>query len=273
MGASSSDSKFNDYINEMKHRGISLYLPSINESTNEFEIKDNGLILPLNIIKGVPSQVMFNIVKERKENGQYKDFLDFVSRNKRYGITALQLTKIINSGAFDCFSTSRSTLLSYVPSALQYADIITDKVGQLTLGFEAMEKPIMKEEMDDPLEKLALEYETIGIMLSNNPLSYKKDLIKSVNAINLSLAKETNRCLTVGLIRSVKTIMNKKGQEMAFVKLFDETDEMEITIFQDTYKECFDLLKKNNIVLASIRENIHQDNKTYIAEKITLLEE
>ena len=67
--------------------------------------------------------------------------------------------------------------------------------------------------------------------------------------------------------------MNKKGQEMAFVKLFDETDEMEITIFQDTYKECFDLLKKNNIVLASIRENIHQDNKTYIADKITLLEE
>ena len=72
MGASSSDSKFHDYVTEMKHRGIKLYLPSINESTNEFEIKDNGLILPLNMIKGVPSQIMSNIVKERTKNGKYK---------------------------------------------------------------------------------------------------------------------------------------------------------------------------------------------------------
>ena len=273
MGASSSDSKFNDYVTEMKHRGIKLYLPSINESTNEFEIKNNGLILPLNMIKGVPSQVMFNIVKERNNNGHYIDFLDFVSRNKQYGITALQIQKIILSGAFDCFNHSRTSLIRYIPSAIQYADVVTDKNGQLTLGFETFEKPVLKEEMDDPLEKLALEYETIGIMLSNNPLSYKKDLIENIHALSISDAKNERNCLTVGIIRSVKTIMNKKGQEMAFVKLFDETDEIEITIFQDTYKECFDLLKKNNIIIAKIKENIHQDNKTYIAENIKLLEE
>lgn len=273
MGASSSDSKFNDYVNEMKKRGIELYLPSINESTNEFEIKGNGLILPLNIVKGVPSQIMFNIVKERKENGPYTDFLDFVTRNKRYGITLNQIQKIILSGALDEFSSSRTTLLNYTSSAIQYADVVTDKNGQMTLGFEAIEKPIMRAEMDDPLEKLALEYETIGIMLSNNPLSYKKDLIASKNAKTILEAKQTNRCLVAGIIRNVKTIMNKKGQEMAFVKIFDETDELEMTIFQDTYKECFNLLKKNNIVLADIKENIHQDNKTYIGENITLLED
>ena len=194
------------------------------------------------MIKGVPSQVMFNIVKERENNGNYTDFLDFVSRNKQYGITALQIQKIILSGAFDCFNHSRTSLIRYIPSAIQYADVVTDKNGQLTLGFETFEKPVLKEEMDDPLEKLALEYETIGIMLSNNPLSYKKDLIENIHALSISAAKNERNCLTVGIIRSVKTIMNKKGQEMAFVKLFDETDEIEITIFQDTYKECFDYL-------------------------------
>lgn len=273
MGANSSDSKFNDYVTEMKHRGIKLYLPSINESTNEFEIKDNGLILPLNMIKGVPSQIMSNIVKERAKNGKYTDFLDFVSRNKQYGITALQIQKIIHSGAFDCFNHSRISLIKYISSAIQYADIVTDKNGQLTLGFENYEKPILKDEIDDPLDKLTLEYETIGIMLSNNPLSYKKDLIDNMNAIPISKAKNERNSLTVGIIRNIKTIMNKKGQEMAFVKLFDETDELEITIFQDTYKECFDILKKNNIVVAEIRENIHQENKTYIASNIKLLEE
>lgn len=273
MGASSSDSKFNDYVNEMKKRGIELYLPSINESTNEFEIKGNGLILPLNIVKGVSSQIMFNIVKERNENGPYIDFLDFVTRNKRNGITLNQIQKIILSGALDEFSSSRTTLLNYTSSAIQYADVVTDKHGQLTLGFEAIEKPIMRAEMDDPLEKLALEYETIGIMLSNNPLSYKKDLITSKNAKTILEAKQTNRCLVAGIIRSIKTIMNKKGQEMAFVKIFDETDELEMTIFQDSYKDCFNILKKNNIILADIKENIHQDNKTYIGENITLLED
>ena len=50
----------------------------------------------------------------------------------------------------------------------------------------------------------------------------EKSLIASKNAKTILEAKQTNRCLVVGIIRNVKTIMNKKGQEMAFVKIFDE---------------------------------------------------
>lgn len=272
MGASSSDSKFNDYAQEMKYRNIRLYPPSINESSLVFTIKEGGLLLPLTMIKGVPNQVMTNIVKERNKNGIYKDFIDFIVRLKAYGITQLQIQKIIVSGAFDEFSTYRNTLINYTPSALQYADIVTDKNGQLLLNIDFAERPLIKEEIDDPIEKLELEYDSIGIMLSNNPLSYKKDLIKSIGAISLNEVKNSSVSLTVGIIRSVKTIMNKKGQEMAFVKLFDQMDELEVTIFQDTYKQCYEVLKKNNIVVLTVKENIHQDNKTYIGENISLLE-
>ena len=273
MGASSSDSKFNDYAQEMKYRGIKLYPPSINKSTLAFEVYEEGLLLPLTMIKGVPNQIMSSIVKERNKNGCFKDFIDFVVRLRAYGITQLQIQKIIISGAMDEFSLYRNTLINYTASALQYAEIVTDKDGQLLLNIDFAQKPIMREEIDDPIEKLELEYDSIGIMISSNPLEYKKDLIAKIGAVTLGESKNRQKSLTVGIIRSVKTIMNKKGQEMAFVKLFDQLDELEVTVFQDSFKKCDNYLKKNNIVSLVVKENIHQGNKTFIAEEISLLED
>ena len=67
FGSSSatSDNKFNDYISELKSFGYKLYSPSINYSSYNFVIKDDGLLYPLTGIKEISISITEKIIKER----------------------------------------------------------------------------------------------------------------------------------------------------------------------------------------------------------------
>ena len=51
--SSANDAKFNEYVSELKLRGLSIYSPDINESGINFTAKDDGLLFPLSFIKEV----------------------------------------------------------------------------------------------------------------------------------------------------------------------------------------------------------------------------
>ena len=76
-----------------------------------------------------------------------------------------------------------------------------------------------------------------------------------------------------GLVRSVKTISTKKGSTMAFVKLVDEADEIELTVFSDVYVKSVSLLEKNKLIIADIKSERRNDDIDYIANSIEPLEE
>ena len=110
-------------------------------------------------------------------------------------------------------------------------------------------------------------------MLSNNPLHYKADILRSKNIISINEAKENKSAKIAGLIRSIKTISTKKGSTMAFIKLVDETDEIELTVFSDLYVSSIALIEKNKLIIAEIKREKRNDNIDYIASTITPLEE
>ena len=60
---------------------------------------------------------------------------------------------------------------------------------------------------------------------------------------------------------------------MAFVKLADETDEIELTIFSDEYVKNVALLEKNKLIIASIKAEKRNDSIDYICNQIEPLEE
>ena len=111
-------------------------------------------------------------------------------------------------------------------------------------------------------------------MLSDNPLALKKPKLEAKGVINIIDAKEeTNEVLVAGLIKNKKVINTKKGEQMAFIKIFDETDELEFTVFPRTYKECASLIEKNALIIAKVKKQVGQDEETYIAEEIKKLED
>ena len=269
----SSDSKFNDYISEMKSLGIKMLPPSINYSSYNFVIKDNGILFPLLGIKDINISMMDKIDQERKEHGPFTNFFNFALRMFPKGLTANHMQALISSGAFDELYPSRASMRLSTLSALQYGELNRRDDGQLSIGIEAFPEPMMSEAKDDPLENLYKEYEVLGVMLSDNPLSYKKELLEKKGAIPISEAKEMNESLIAGIINNKKVINTKKGGQMSFVKLFDESGDIEVIVFSDLYDKASKMLTKNNIVLMKIRKQINKGEETYIAQEIERLEE
>ncbi|MFA7192718.1 MAG: DNA polymerase III subunit alpha [Bacilli bacterium] len=270
---STNDPKFGEYVSEMKSLNIQIFSPNINESSLSFSVKDKGLLFPLGAIKGVSGPIVQTILLERKK-GLFKDFFDFVSRMFPYKITENQISRLIESGAFDRLHPSRATLLANVSVALQYAQVICDEGGILDLSAANLPKPKLIEVQDDPLENLEKEYETIGIMLSNNPLRYKRDLLLTKDTVSIKEVREASKfAKTVGIIKTVKIITTKQGNQMAFVKIFDEDSELELVIFPTTFTKYFSLLKKNKIIICTIKIEKRENEDSFIANELSLLEE
>ena len=159
--------------------------------------------------------------------------------------------------------------------AYQLAELSYDKNGQMILDATLENQKQFFNDVDVPLVNLNLEYELLGIMLSDNPLKYKKDLLEMNNVVPLNEVTNKFGIITIcGIISYVKTIkVRKNNTTMAFIKIFDESGELEVTVFSRTYEESFNLLNKNNIVLIKGRYDRKGEKESFVADNIKLLEE
>ncbi len=273
--STTSDTKFNEYVAEMRKIGITMLPPDLNHSSVVFEIKDGSILFPLTGIKGVNRMVGEAIIKERENNGEFKDFFDFILRIYPLKIEDSIIKNLIDSGALDSFSHSRNSLKASLLSAKQFAEVNLPRDGQITLSI-SLEKPLLIEMNDEMMERLENEYQSIGIMLSNNPLSLKRKILdkQGVLPISEALIKDIGEEVKIaGIIRLKKVIHTKKGEAMAFVKIFDENEEMEMTIFPTLYKDVLYITEKNKMIIADGHFEKDKENVTFIAKEITLLEE
>lgn len=272
IGSSVDDSKFNEYITELKARNFKVYPPNINESELVFTVKQDGLLFPLSSIHGVNLVMNQNILLER-EKGKFVDLFDFVTRMYEYKISENQVLALINSGALDSLNPSRATMRVSLKGAMQFAQLNHSETGQLSMGIMESLKPALTTMKDDPLENLDLEYETIGIMLSDNPLRYKKDILDNKGATSIIEIEDMDTCVVAGIIKSKKNIATKKGDTMSYVKIFDETGEIEVTVFPRVYNECYAFLEKNKTVLVSGKIQKDDEDLAILADQIELLED
>ena len=72
--------KLSEYLSITREMGIKILPPDVNKSENLFTVKDGKIIYGLSGIKNVGSACIENIIEERKKGGEYKDFVDFVTR-------------------------------------------------------------------------------------------------------------------------------------------------------------------------------------------------
>ena len=290
LGGSSatSDTKFSEYVLEMKAFGIKMLPPDINESEDNFVIKDKSILYPLSGIKGINSVLTEKILALRNEGKAFKSFYDFFARLYLEiigtGMTNSNMPQInsftekveilISSGSLDCLYKSRQSMRKSIPNGCMYGSSLVGNEDQPPLDPSMLQAPLMIEAEDDAAENLNREHEVLGVMLSDNPLSLQKDKLEAKGVINIADAKEEEKeTLVAGIIRQKKVINTKKGEQMAFIKIFDETDDLEFTIFPRTFKECSSLLEKNGLIIAKIKKQISQDEESFIAEEIKKLED
>jgi len=218
--------------------------------------KSGKIRFGLSTIKNFGEGIAKIIIKERKENGEFKSLEDFLSRVNDRNLNKRSLDALAKSGAFDSFS-NRADILGNLEEIISYSKEISKEPKNQNSLFSgssiSMPKlKLQKRENVDEGQKLAWEREFLGLYISSHPLNQFKDKISKGVPIS-KLGKEIRAGMTIiiaGHIDVVKIIRTKKNEEMAFVRLSDLTNSTEVVVFPSVFeKHKEDIVESNCIAV------------------------
>ena len=249
-------------ISECKKMGLKVLGPDINESFGDFGIVggEKTIRFGLSGIKNMGRSLVEEIVvPERDKNGPFKSVCDFAKRVDSTKFNKKSWESAIKTGAFDRFGSSRSDLLFNLEAVQAYGSKIqkdvgsgqTDLFGMMGEAGAIPEVTIAPAPTQHPEKELLLwERDLMGLYLSAHPLDkYDTYFNEQTHDMKLISAENDNKILTIGgIITAVRTILTKKGDKMAFVKIENKTDETEFIVFPNTFAECGGKLIVDNVV-------------------------
>lgn len=272
---SNADNKYAKFKHDFNLFQIKLTLPNINSSNLSYQAKDNQILLPLNAIKGLPTNICEAIIHERDTNSKYKSIEDFFVRTISYGLNENHYLSLINSGALDIFKYNRNQLRNSLKTLIQYANATSSAINLLSESdLERFKPRIDICEVDKRLD-LELELATLGVIISGSLFDKYSTFIKDNHIQSIFYSSSSSAQVNIGVIISkVKEIMTKNGNKMVIMYGFDDTQEIEIVAFSNVYQECQSLIKEKNALL--IRGYFRKDEEfgiSFIANYLKQMEE
>ena len=252
LNMNKSSDKIKEYIDESKLLGIEFSKIDINESSNEFIIKDNKLIFPFTLIKSIASTIS-NEIENNRDKGPFKSFYDFMIRCYSKNINKRVVISLIECGAFDSFNLNKKQTIENIDEIINYVELCKN------LNVVVSEKPefnYIDDYSDD--EIIDMEINNYGFYLSYHPVTkYDRNGLIKLNEID----KYFNKTITSILyVENVKTIKTKNNDKMSFITLSDEYLTIEGVLFPDTYRKIGDI-KKNKVY--KVICNVEKRNNNY----------
>ncbi len=248
-------------ITECNHMGITVLPPDVNESFVEFGVvpQQNQIRFGMAAVKNVGSSAVEEILRARSE-GRFTSLEDFFERVNVRLVNRKTVESLIKSGSFDQFE-KRDILLANIDVLLAYGARIqkqkalgqTDIFGEdLGSGLSVKAKITLNTSVT-PIpqhEQLQWERELLGLYLSQHPLEdYRVWLSEQTIPLNsLDSSMQDKIAIVGGVIAASREIITKKGQKMAFVRLADESHELELVLFPSVYESSLDLWQKDRVV-------------------------
>ena len=239
------------YIDEVKRMGIELSPPDICDSQLEFSaINKDGqeiILFGLGAIKGVGGAAIESMLKERKENGDYKSLEDFVNRIEPSKVNKRVIESAIKAGAFDRYGYSRKALLDQIELIVETAKNASEakKNAAGSLFGDDAEITTVKLELNNSEEyalKSILEFEknTLGFYVSGHPLDDFREKIEQLNytlSSEIADAKDGSYVIFIGKVEDVEKKISKKGNQFGIVDLMDFHGNIDIMLFEDKLNE------------------------------------
>ena len=280
------------YILYMKEKNIAVLPPDINKSKDIFWVEGNGLRIGLGALRGVGQEAIAAVIRERNENGLFKDFADFVSRCAKY-VNKRIVESLIYAGAFDCFGYNRAQV------AAVYEDVMTrvnamdkQKAGdQISLFGSIIEEQAIEVRFPnipeyEVMEKLSKEKSVLGVYVSGHPfekfLPYFKDKTFNCSMLNAYEENEETGVKTYteitdgqqvtmgGMIGAFKKLKTRSGSLMAFITVEDMSGSIECVCFPKIYERIRGFLETDRVVSLSGKISIEDEKPpVIILDKMT----
>ncbi len=271
---SSQQSTLVNYIEESKQIFGKLLNVDINKSLSGYAIYNQHILIGFNAIKGLRSDLIIEILKDRNLLGPYKDFVNFLQRIPKNYLNTENISPLIQAGAFDNLGYQRATLIENLDSLIQ---TIQYSGNNLSL-FKEMEPKLVEVREFSIQELVNIEKKIYGYNLDIQPIqkfismNLENSIFSTIDDV-LSL-KKGSKVRTFGIIKNIKIIETKHHQTMAFILLSNDISEITVVCFPKQYAEFHRIFKENNIYDIKGKVDINRQNeKQIILEHIQFLSE
>lgn len=246
------------YIADAKRHKIEVLQPDINESETDFTVlKGDKIRFGLGAIKGVGQVAIDSILEARKKDGPFKDLFDFCTRTNTRTTNKRVLESLTKAGAFDGFGVNRASLFKSIDSALEMGSSVqktlddnqpsfADLLGGEDVTFNQRKVEYAKEEKWPRLEELRYEKDTIGFYVTGHPLDDFDEELNRYTTTTIEGCKNisSGKDVLIGAeVSTLREIITKRGDRMAFINLEDKTSQIEVVAFSDAYLENEALFK------------------------------
>ncbi|MBN1684083.1 MAG: DNA polymerase III subunit alpha [Gammaproteobacteria bacterium] len=247
------------FIDECRAMKLKILPPDINRSVYPFIIQDGCIVYGLGAIKGVGEAAVENIIQARNEGGAFQDFFDFCKRVDLHKVNKRTLEALIKSGTMDSLGNDRAVLLGSIKNFTSAAEKQRqdNSLGQGNL-FGAMnsENDYLRPEFVRAVpwseeERLGYEHETLGFYLSGHPMDRYREELRNIVSCSIAELKpeQVEQAVLAGFIVAIRKMVTKRGDPMAFVRLNDGSDAVEIAVFSESYEKYQELLKKGQLLI------------------------
>jgi len=259
--------KLSEFRAEAERLGIAVDPPSINRSSDAFEVDGNTIIYALSALKGVGQQAVQSIVAARG-GGKFAGLADFASRINPRALNKRVLESLAAAGAFDAFEGNRARVFAAVDKILGHAVHMHEAaaVGQNELFGGGTREAIVLPNIEPwlPAERLRREYEAVGFFLSGHPLDdyaavLKKLRVQSWAEFSRAVKNGATAGRVAGTVVSRQERRTRTGSKMGIIGLSDPTGHYEAVIFSEGLAEHRDLLEPGTAVLLFLSAEVQGD--------------
>ena len=280
------------YIRNCKENGIEILPPDVNESGAQFTAVAPGKIrFGLAAIRNVGGSAVEAMVEKRAQIGGFRDIYGFFDNIDTRLLNKRACESMIKAGAFDSLEPNRASLLAGFEELLESAqnDQRATVAGQMSLfatneaamdGASARHLP--KVANFPPKILGAMEKETLGVYVTENPLSEYQTLIEQLTQIDTAVlqdeeqqtVKDKDRITIAGILTGLRTRMTKNNTLMANAWLEDLYGRVEVIIFPKTFERCRGILDGEPVVAVNAIAEFGDDRSVrLLANEITLMED
>ena len=282
------------FMEECRSMGVKVLGPDVNESFFKFAVNKQGEVrFGLGAIKGVGEGAVKAIVDERKENGNFISFSDFVSRVDLRSANKRTLESLAYSGGFDSFKINRSQYFeiendqSYIEKMIKFGNKIQDakNSNQFNMFGETSDstiKPpqVVERQEWETMELLSKEKEVVGIYLSGHPLDDFRFEINNFSNSDFSklsdLQKLENKELRFsGVVIDVEHKETQKGKKFGILHMEDYHGAYKFFLFGDDYIKFKSFLTPTWLIhiAGRVKKKFYNDDLEFKISNISLLSE
>ena len=257
-------------LSECNAMQIPVLSPDVNDSGINFTPilngENPGIRFGMAAIKGVGEGAVEMIIEERKTNGNFHSFRDFIQRSLNKAINKRTIEALIKTGAFDSLGQDRAHLVLDIDAEIsEAAEIAADKgKGQenfleLMVGEEDKANkytiPPMPEGLDpmSKTEKLQHEKELLGLYLSGHPMDAYAGLDQALDSFNepaeLSNFEERATYRLCGMIDAKSERYQKNNRKYANFTISTRSHTYEVVMFAEAYERNSSRLENGKLVL------------------------